>query len=156
MSIRKFDGTNLNFWKEQMQDYLIVRGYIDPTKHATAPATYKPEVWTKLDRVARGTIQMHLSESVYFTVQACTTASELWKTLSDTYEKNVAATKIYLRMKESDLITAHLNDYEGIISQLSAQGMTIDDELKTLLLMSTLPPSWETFVTTVCTRRQRP
>jgi hypothetical protein len=28
--------------------------------------------------------------------------------------------------------------------------MTIDDELKALLLMSTLPPSWETFVTTVC------
>jgi hypothetical protein len=53
-------------------------------------------------------------------------------------------------MKESDLITAHLNDYKGIISQLSAQGMTIDDELKALLLMSTLPPSWETFVTTVC------
>jgi hypothetical protein len=53
-------------------------------------------------------------------------------------------------MKESDSITAHLNDYEGIISQLSAQGMMIDDELKARLLMSTLPPSWETFVTTVC------
>jgi hypothetical protein len=91
---------------------------------------------------------MHLFESVYYTVQAGTTTNELWKTLSDTYEKKVAATKIYLirrlynlRMKESDLITAHLNDYEGIISQLSAQGMTIDDELKPLLLMSTLPPS---------------
>jgi hypothetical protein len=82
---------------------------------------------------------MNLSESVYYMVQACTTACELWKTLSDTYEKKVAATKIYLirrlynlRMKESDSITAHLNDYEG---------MTIDDELKALLLMSTLPPS---------------
>jgi hypothetical protein len=77
--------------------------------------------------------------------------------MSDTYEEKVAATKIYLirrhynlRMKESDSITAHLNDYEGIISQLSAQGMTIDDELKALLLMSALPPFWETFVTTVC------
>jgi hypothetical protein len=52
-------------------------------------------------------------------------------------------------MKESDSMTAHLNDYEGIISQLLAQGMTIDDELKALLLMSSLPPSWETFVTTL-------
>jgi hypothetical protein len=52
-------------------------------------------------------------------------------------------------MKESDSITAHLNDYEGIISQMSAQGMTIDDELKALLLMSSLASSWETFVTTV-------
>jgi hypothetical protein len=62
---------------------------------------------------------MHLSESVYYTVQSCTTAKELWKTLSDTYEKKVATTKIYLiwrlynlRMKESDSITAHLNEYE--------------------------------------------
>jgi hypothetical protein len=100
---------------------------------------------------------MHLPKSVYYTVQSCTTAKELWKTLSDTYEKKVAATKIYLirrldnlRIKESDLITAHLNEYDEIISQLSAQGMTIDDKLKALLLMSSLPPSWETFVTTVC------
>jgi hypothetical protein len=68
MSIRKFDGTNFNFWKEEMQDYLIVRGYIDPIEHDTAPATYKSDVWTKLDRVAPATIQMHLSESVYYTV----------------------------------------------------------------------------------------
>jgi hypothetical protein len=38
MSIRKFDGKNFSFWKEQMQDYLIVRGYIDPIEHDTAPA----------------------------------------------------------------------------------------------------------------------
>jgi hypothetical protein len=24
MSLKKFDGTNFNFWKEQMQDYLAV------------------------------------------------------------------------------------------------------------------------------------
>jgi hypothetical protein len=84
-------------------------------------------------------------------------AKELWKTLSNTYEKKVAATKIYLiqrlynlQMKESDSITAHLNEYKGIISQMSAEGMKIDDELKALLLMSSHPPSWEIFVTTIC------
>ena len=30
MRLRKFDGSNFNFWKEQMQDYLIVKGQIDP------------------------------------------------------------------------------------------------------------------------------
>jgi hypothetical protein len=90
---------------------------------------------------------------MYYMVQSCTTAKELWKTLLDTYEKKVAATKIYLiqrlynlRTKESDSITAHLNEYEGIISPVSTRN---DDELKALLLMTSLPPSWETFVTTV-------
>jgi hypothetical protein len=79
-----------------MQDYLIVRGQIDPIEHDSAPTAYKPKVWTKLDWVVRATIQMHLSESMYYTVQSCTIAKELWKTLSDTYEKKVAATKINL------------------------------------------------------------
>jgi hypothetical protein len=69
ISIRKFDGTNFNFWKELMQDYLIVRGQIEPIEHDTALATYKPEAWTKLYRVVRATIRMHLYESVYYTIQ---------------------------------------------------------------------------------------
>ena len=60
-----------------------------------------------------------------------TTTFELWKMLSDTYKKKVAATKIYLirrlynlQMKESDLV--------------QAQGAVIEDELKAMLLMSSL------------------
>jgi hypothetical protein len=82
-----------------------------------ALTTYKLDILTKLDQVARVTIRMHLSESVYCTVRSCMTTKELWKTLSDTYGKKVAATKIYLirrlynlQMKESDSITAHQND----------------------------------------------
>ena len=70
---------------------------------------------------------MHLSESMYFTVQSCSTTFELWKTMSYTYEKKVAATKIYLiqrlynlRMKESDSVQAHLNEYEILSSQISS------------------------------------
>ena len=109
-----------------------------------------------LDRIVRATIQMHLSESVYFTVQSCSTAFELWKTLSETYEKKVASTKMYLirrlynlRMKESDSVQAHLNEYESLSSQISSQGTKIEDELKAMILMSSLPSSWETVVTTV-------
>ena len=77
--------------------------------------------------IIRTMIQMHLSESVYFTVQSGSTAFELWKTLLDTYEKKIVATKIYLiqrlynlRMKESDSVQTHLNEYESLSSQISA------------------------------------
>ena len=96
MSLRKFDASNFNFWKEQMQDYLIVKGQIDPIETKNPPNGYKPNERQKLDRIVRATIRMHLSESVYFTVQSCSTTFELWKTLSDTYEKKVVVTKIYL------------------------------------------------------------
>ena len=99
---------------------------------------------------------MHLSESVYYTVQSCTTTFELWKTMSDIYEKKIATTKIYLirclynlQMKEFNSVHAHI-EYGSPKSQISTQGMMIEDESKSMLLMSSLPPSWETFVTTVC------
>ena len=68
--------------------------------------------------------------------------------LSSTYEKKATATKIYLirslfnlRMKESDSVTGHLSAYESLIAQLSSQGMTFDEELHALILMSSLPSS---------------
>jgi Trp operon repressor len=140
-----------------MQDYLIVKGQIDLIENAMAPATYKPKEWTWKDWIARATIRMHLSESVYYMVQSCNTAHALWQLLLTTNEKKTVATKIYLvrrlynlRMKESDSIMAHLYAYETIIAQLSSQGMTIEEELRALILLSNLPPSRETFVTTIC------
>ena len=40
MSLRRFDGSNFNFWKEQMQDYLIVKGQIDPIEYDIMPYPY--------------------------------------------------------------------------------------------------------------------
>ena len=96
MSLRRFDGSNFNFLKEQMQDYLIVKGQIDPIENENPTEAYKANEWQKLDRIVCATIPMHLSESVYFTVQSCSTTFELWKTLSHTYEKKVAPTDMYL------------------------------------------------------------
>ena len=78
--------------------------------------------------------------------------------LSSFYEKKVAATKIdliqhlyNLQIKELNSIHTHLNGYESINSPISTQEMmTIEEELKAFLLMCSLPPSWESFVTTVC------
>ena len=67
-----------------MQDYLIVKGQIDPIENEIAPKIYKANEWQKLDRIVRATIWMNLSESVYFTVQSCATAFKLWKKLSET------------------------------------------------------------------------
>ena len=53
-------------------------------------------------------------------------------------------------MKEYDSVTAHISAYETLIVQLSSQGMSIEDKLRALILLSNLPPSWETFVTTIC------
>ena len=45
-----------------MQDYLIVKGQIDPIENESAPEIYKANEWQKLDRIVRATIRMQLSE----------------------------------------------------------------------------------------------
>ena len=52
MILRRFDGSNFNFWKEQMQDYLIVKGQIDPIETENTPEAYKPNEWQKLDKMS--------------------------------------------------------------------------------------------------------
>ena len=41
MSVRRFGGSNFNFWKEQMQDYLIVKRQIDPIENENPLEAYK-------------------------------------------------------------------------------------------------------------------
>ena len=70
-----------------MYNYLVVEGQIDSIENENAPDEYNPKEWTKLDRIVCGTIRMHLLESVYYTMQLCLIAYNLWKTLLDTYER---------------------------------------------------------------------
>ena len=60
---------NLRYWKEQMQDYPIVKDQIYLIENAMAPSYVKPKEWTRKDRIARATIRMHLSELEYYTMQ---------------------------------------------------------------------------------------
>ena len=112
-------------------------------QNENVPNQYKPNEWMKLERI------VHASFGCTYPNQ-----STIWcNRIRQHTRKKVAATKIFLVwplynlwMKESNSVQAHLNEYESISSQIS----TIDDELKALLLMSNLPPSCETFITTVC------
>ena len=43
----------------------------------------------------------------------------------------------------------HLNNFKGLINQLTKIEMKLDDELQVLLLLSSLPESWDTLVVTL-------
>ena len=53
--------------------------------------------------------------------------------------------KLYdLRMKDTDSVASHLNEFDALWSQFQAQKMTMDDELKYVLLLCKLLISWDT------------
>ncbi|RDX61441.1 hypothetical protein CR513_60332, partial [Mucuna pruriens] len=50
-----------------------------------------------------------------------------------------------LKLKEGTSLSDHLNEFQGIIDQMSGMGIKFEDEILGLLLLNSLPESWETF-----------
>ena len=99
----------------------------------------------------RSTIRLHLTESVYFIVLDCSTAHATWLKICNRYEKNTPSNKVFLmrklfnlRMKENGSVAHHINDFESTFAQIHAQRMNLDDELKAIFLLCSLPASWDT------------
>ena len=51
-----------------------------------------------------------------------------------------------LKLKESQSLFEHLDDFERVIAQLSVAGLSLDDETRACLLLDSLPNSWKTLV----------
>ena len=54
-----------------------------------------------------------------------------------------------LRVKESVNVVSHINDFDSLFAQIRAQRINIDDEMKAIFLLCSLPPSWDIFCTAV-------
>ena len=53
---------------------------------------------------------------------------------------------VNLKYKDDRSMTKNISDFQGLVNQLTAMKMPIKDELQALLLLSSLPDSWETLV----------
>ena len=66
------------------------------------------------------------------------------------YEKPLANNKVYLMKKlfnlkkaKGTLVVQYLNEFNTITSQLSMVEIEFNDEFRTLILLASLPNSWE-------------
>ena len=55
-----------------------------------------------------------------------------------------------LRYREGAPLADHVNAFQGIINQLSSMGISFEDEVRALLLLGSLPDTWETLKVTLC------
>lgn len=69
------------------------------------------------------------------------------------YERKTAQNKaslirrlVNLKFKDGRNVAKHLSDFQGLVNQLTTMKMVLDDELQALLLLSSLPGSWDTLM----------
>ncbi|KAE8704670.1 hypothetical protein F3Y22_tig00110447pilonHSYRG00005 [Hibiscus syriacus] len=120
------------------------------------PEGMKNEDWPLLDKQALGVIRLTLSRNVDFNIAKEKTTAGLMTALSTMYEKPSASNKVYLmrqlfnlRMTEGASVAQHLNELNTITTQLSSVEIEFDDEVRALILLSSLPDSWNATVTAV-------
>ena len=60
--------------------------------------------------------------------------------------------KLYnLKMKEGASVAEHLNEFNVITSQLASVKIVLDDEIRAILLMCSMPNSWENLIVAIST-----
>ena len=69
------------------------------------------------------------------------------------YERKTAQNKAFmikrlvnLKYKDGNNISEHFSNFQELLNELSTMKLELDDEVQTLLLLSSLPNSWETLV----------
>uniref|UniRef100_A0A2N9ESU1 CCHC-type domain-containing protein n=1 Tax=Fagus sylvatica TaxID=28930 RepID=A0A2N9ESU1_FAGSY len=133
----------------QIEDYLYGKKLHLPLL-GEKPEDMEDAEWTLLDRQVLGVIRLTLSRTVAHNVVKEKTTAELMTALCGMYEKPSANNKVHLmkklfnlKMAEGTAVAQHLNEFNTITNQLSSVEIEFDDEIRALIVLASLPNSWE-------------
>jgi hypothetical protein len=155
--VKKFNSHNYQLWKMHMEDYLYQKDLFLPLSGvAKKLVAMKDEEWEILDRKALGTIWLSLAASVAFNISKENTMKGLMDTLAKLYEKPSMSNKVFLmkrlfnmKMSEGGSVADILNEFNMVTNQLSSVKVDFDDEVRALLILCSLPESWNGLVMVV-------
>ncbi|KAK9190434.1 hypothetical protein WN943_019039 [Citrus x changshan-huyou] len=114
-----------------------------------------------INNKAHRTIILHLSDEVLREVAKERTASSLWAKLEELFLKKSLSKRLYMKrklytfsMKEGTAMKDHLDEFNKLILDLENVNVMLEDEDRALILLSSLPDSYEHFVDTLLYGRQ--
>ena len=91
-----------------------------------------------------------------FNISKENTTQGLMDALAKLYEKPSASNKVFLmkrlfnmKMSEGGSVADHLNEFNMVTNQLSSVKVDFDDEVRALLILWSLPKSWNGLVMVV-------
>ena len=97
--VEKFYGTNkFGMWQCEVQDILFQQE-LDVALEENRPEDVVEKDWTRINRLACGTIRLCLSKELKYLFMRETSASKLWKEMEDKFMKKSTENKLYTRTK---------------------------------------------------------
>ena len=137
-----------------MEDYLYQKDLWKPLEGKNKrQGMIIEEDWEILDRKALGSIWSCLVSSVTFIISKEKMTVELMEILAKLYKKPSTLNKVFLmkhlfsmKMCEGLSIVNHLNEFNTVTIQFSSIKNSFDEEVRALLLLCSLPKSWNSLV----------
>jgi len=147
-------ATNYALWKPRMEDILFCKDLHDPLENkGEKPIATKDEEWRKMNRKTIGLIRQCIGHEVFHHVAQETSAYELWIKLEEMYQAKTSRNKallmrrlVNLKLQRETTVAEHTSEFQNLVNQLTSVDLQFDDEMQALLLLSSLPESWETLV----------
>eukprot|EP00253_Pinus_taeda_P003121 PITA_03121 len=131
IEIQKFNGQSFELWKLKMEDLLVDKDQWIAVDPGTKTTGVTDEEWKKLDRKAKSTIRLCVSDLVLLNVSGEATTKALWDKLGTLYQSKSLVNKLFLwkklynlRMKDGDSMTKHMNAFNTVFDEIVSALLT--------------------------------
>nr|GEX34678.1 zinc finger, CCHC-type [Tanacetum cinerariifolium] len=158
--IEKFDGTgDFGLWRVKMRALLIQHGCEAALE--VLPADMEAQAKAELNKKAHSVVILCLGNKNLREVTGETTVAGIWSKLETLYMTKSLANKLYLKKKlytfympAGRKISEHIDEFNKIVLDLSNIEVKFKDADLALLLLTSLPASYEHFVDTLLYGRE--
>ena len=121
------------------------------------------DAWLRQDRKARSKLILCISPSELTQIRDCITSKQIWDKLHSIYASKGPARKVQLltqllllKMSDGDDVRQHISYFFDIIDKLTSMDIEINGNLLTIMLLYSLPDSFENFRYAITTRDDLP
>jgi hypothetical protein len=155
LEVEPFDGMNkFRLWQMLVKDILEEEGLIETLCGKLNDMTDKD--WKILELKAIRIITKSLVPSVRCSVTNETSPKAIWNKLESDYESRTRKIRLFqmkrlyeLRMEEGTNIRDHVSLFYRLLTQLENAEVKIEEEDKVMALITSLPASYDNFVTNI-------
>ncbi|KAL8148835.1 hypothetical protein AgCh_006000 [Apium graveolens] len=120
------------------------------------PAEKSDAAWKKMNMKTISLIRRWIDDSEYHRVAEEEDAYKLWTILEPTFQQTSSQNITFLfrklmnmRFKDGNNMSEHMSEFHGFLNQLATMQMDLNEKLRAIFLLNTLPSSWDTLVVAI-------
>ncbi|XP_024164443.1 uncharacterized protein LOC112171495 [Rosa chinensis] len=166
----KFKGSDFKRWQQKMLFYLTTLHVVDvltteapkallegdgenvPTNAQKAENHWAIVAWASNEFLCRNYILNALDDSLYDIYSSFKTARELWESLDNKYNNQVACSKKFVigkflnyKMVDAKSVVKQVEELQVIVHELDEEGMGLNSNFLVGSVIEKFPPSWKDF-----------